>query len=75
MGEHGVVLFPMFVLFGEVPRVVSAEALPAPLPGACNVGSSPGFANDSDQTAISNRSGGDRNDVDDPLGERRFVDS
>jgi hypothetical protein len=65
LGDGCFVFPPLFVLFGTVPCGVAVEVLPASLSGACDLGSSPWFANDSNQIELGNRAGGDRNGVDD----------
>jgi len=70
LGEHRCDLLSVLVLSDEVPDRVSVEALSASFSAACDLGSSPGFANDSDDAGPSDCSGGNGNDVDAPCVEQ-----
>ena len=76
LGERRFVFFSVLVLFREVPHRLAVEILPASLFAARALGSSPRFANRSDQTEFRDRSGDCDNRVDDPhVEQQRSMDS
>jgi hypothetical protein len=65
LGEYRFVLLCMFVLSGAVQGAISLEALSVSFSCTCYLGSSPGFAVNSDRPGLSDRSGNRNNDIDD----------
>lgn len=57
VGKHGLVLFPVFILFVEIPRGVPVTVLPASLLIASDLGRSPGFANFQNEAELGNPAG------------------
>ena len=55
----------MFVLFGAVQGALSLEALSVSFSSTRNLGSSPGFAVNSDQPSLRDLSGNRNHDIDD----------
>jgi hypothetical protein len=65
LGEYRFVLLCMFVLSGAVQGAISLEALSVSFSCTRNLGSSPGFAVNSDQRGLSDLCGNRNNDVND----------
>ena len=75
LGECCGVLVALFVLFDEISRVLSVEALPAAVSGAGGLGSSLGFAACADEAWFGHGSGCGYNGVDDSdVARQRRVD-
>jgi hypothetical protein len=64
VGEHGLVLFAMFILFVEIPRGVSVEILPVSILIACDLGRSPRFANFKDEIELGYRASHSHHSID-----------
>jgi hypothetical protein len=65
LGEYRFVLPCMFVLSGAVQRAISLEVLSVSFSCTRNLGSSPGFAVNSDRPGLSDLSGNRNNDFND----------
>jgi hypothetical protein len=76
LAEYRFILLSMFVLFGAVQGAVSLEALPVSFSSTRDLGSSPGFAVNSDQRGLRDLSSNRNNDMDDSsIEQQRLMDS
>jgi hypothetical protein len=71
VGQHGLVLLAVFILFVEIPLGVAVEILLVPLFVAGDLGRSPGFANLQDEVELGTGVGDDYHSDDDSRLEQR----